>query len=70
MEKYGSQNYQDWRNDSSNHAKEGIGVPELQQALAKDPKVCPYSLPSGGCADMGPSCPKEFDGNTCRLKEK
>ena len=37
-----------FENDSSNHAKEGMGVPEMMQALKNNPTVCPYSLPSGG----------------------
>lgn len=37
-EVYGSGNYQDFMNDSSNHAKEGEGVPEMLQRLAKEQK--------------------------------
>ena len=33
---YGSGNYQDFCNDSSNHAKEGEGVPEMLQRMSKD----------------------------------
>jgi len=33
---YGSGNYQDFMNDSSNHAKEGEGVPEMLQRKAKE----------------------------------
>jgi hypothetical protein len=33
---YGSGNYQDFMNDSSNHAKEGEGVPEMLQRMSKE----------------------------------
>ena len=58
-----------FENDSSNHAKEGMGVPEMLQALKNNPTVCPYSLPSGGCSDLeGSGCPKGFNSKTCRAE--
>ena len=35
METNGSQNYQDWKNDSSNWASEGWGIAELLQFQRK-----------------------------------
>lgn len=35
---YGSLNYEDYMGDSSNFAKEGEGIPEQMQRLAKEAK--------------------------------